>query len=60
MKYYLQGRQWWQTGDSPWQVLACCMEITDAIRSGDPTKFVTHIPVQQVNAYVLIVLVRTP
>ena len=44
----VQGRKWWQSGDSPWQVLACCMEITDAIRSHDPECFVSHIPVHQV------------
>ena len=46
--FLLQGSQWWRSGDTPWQVLACCMEITDAIRSGDPPNFITHIPVQQV------------
>lgn len=44
----LKGGKWWQSGDDPWQVLACCMEITDAIRSGDPPNFISHIPVHQV------------
>ena len=46
---YVQGRKWWQSGDYPWQVLACCMEITDIIRSDDPSKYITHIPVHQVH-----------
>jgi len=25
---------WWQRGDKPWQILACCFEIDDAIKSG--------------------------
>ena len=42
----LDGRQWWKGGDEPWQTLVACMEITDAIRSGDPENFVSHLPVQ--------------
>lgn len=34
--------------DEPWQALACCMEIANAVRSPDPTKFVSHFPVHQV------------
>ena len=30
-------------------MLACSMEIVDAIRSGDPASFVSHLPVHQVN-----------
>lgn len=45
--YPLTGRKWWQTGSDPWQTLVTCMEITDAIRSGDPSSFVSHLPVQQ-------------
>ena len=46
----VQGRRWWQTGDYPWQVLACCMEIVDVLRSSDPDSYITHIPVHQVHA----------
>ena len=45
---YFQGRKWWQSGDYPWQVLACCMEIVDVVRSSDPVNYITHIPVHQV------------
>ncbi|CAI8041868.1 DNA-directed RNA polymerase, mitochondrial, partial [Geodia barretti] len=41
------GGRWWQTGDDPWQVLACCMELTSAVRSGDPPSFISHLPVHQ-------------
>lgn len=34
--------------DEPWQALACCMEIAAAVRSPDPTLFVSHFPVHQV------------
>ncbi|XP_065918524.1 DNA-directed RNA polymerase, mitochondrial-like isoform X2 [Dysidea avara] len=43
----LTGNKWWQTSDEPWQMLACCMEIVNAIRSGDPASFVSHQPVHQ-------------
>ena len=48
--FCFQGNRWWQTGDYPWQVLACCMEITDAIRSGNTENFICHIPVHQVRS----------
>ena len=31
-------------------MLACCMEIVNAIRSGDPASFVSHQPVHQVSS----------
>ena len=33
--------------DEPWQTLATCMEIMAAVRSPDPTQFVSHHPVHQ-------------
>lgn len=30
----LTGRQWWTQSEEPWQTLAVCKEITNAIRSG--------------------------
>lgn len=47
MRVLLQGRGWWKTADDPWQTLATSMEIADAIRSPDPTQFVSHQPVHQ-------------
>lgn len=32
----LTGRKWWVKSDEPWQTLACCMEIANVHRSGDP------------------------
>jgi DNA-directed RNA polymerase len=43
----LDGRRWWTKSDDPWQTLACCMEIADALRSPDPHAFVSHFPVHQ-------------
>lgn len=39
--------KWWRKGESPWQVLAVCCEIADAIRSGNPETFESNLPVHQ-------------
>ncbi|XP_060521264.1 DNA-directed RNA polymerase, mitochondrial [Cylas formicarius] len=44
----LDGEQWWVHSDEPWQTLACCMEIADAVRSGvDPEEYLSRFPVHQ-------------
>uniref|UniRef100_A0AAX7TAQ7 DNA-directed RNA polymerase n=1 Tax=Astatotilapia calliptera TaxID=8154 RepID=A0AAX7TAQ7_ASTCA len=43
----LNGRKWWMNADEPWQALACCMEIANAVRSPDPAQFISHFPVHQ-------------
>uniref|UniRef100_T1IWM0 DNA-directed RNA polymerase n=1 Tax=Strigamia maritima TaxID=126957 RepID=T1IWM0_STRMM len=43
----LKGNGWWKTSSKPWQTLACCIEITSAIRSPDPQSYVCHLPVHQ-------------
>uniref|UniRef100_A0A667X041 DNA-directed RNA polymerase n=1 Tax=Myripristis murdjan TaxID=586833 RepID=A0A667X041_9TELE len=43
----LNGKKWWMNADEPWQALACCMEIANAVRSPDPTRFISHFPVHQ-------------
>lgn len=41
------GNLWWKTSDEPWQTLACCKEIASAVRSPDPSKYISHFPVHQ-------------
>ncbi|XP_030843276.1 DNA-directed RNA polymerase, mitochondrial [Strongylocentrotus purpuratus] len=43
----LDGNKWWQNSDEQWQTLASCMEVTKAIRSGDPTSYISHLPIHQ-------------
>lgn len=43
----LTGRKWWAESEEPWQTLACCIEIANAIRSGNPETYVSHFPVHQ-------------
>lgn len=38
---------WWTESEDLWQTLACCIEIRNAIDSGDPTNYVSHFPVHQ-------------
>lgn len=37
----------WLDADSPWQLLAVCMEIAAALRSGDPRTYLSRMPVHQ-------------
>ena len=39
--------KWWRATDKPWQTLAVCMELHDALESGDPLKFESSLPVHQ-------------
>jgi DNA-directed RNA polymerase len=43
----LAGNRWWLEAEDPWQCLAACIEIRNAIESGDPTQFVSHLPIHQ-------------
>ncbi|KAL1597748.1 DNA-directed RNA polymerase [Paraconiothyrium brasiliense] len=43
----LTGRRWWAKAEDPWQCLACCMELKNALESPDPTRFVSHLAVHQ-------------
>ncbi|CAK8691277.1 unnamed protein product [Clavelina lepadiformis] len=43
----LEGRCWWKDSDDPWQTLAACIELTAALRSPNPEKFVSHLPIYQ-------------
>lgn len=40
-------KAFWRTADEPWQCLATCMEISAALDSPEPEKFLSHLPVQQ-------------
>jgi DNA-directed RNA polymerase len=43
----LGGRRWWLESEDAWQTLAACFELTKALDSPDPTKFVSHLPTHQ-------------
>ncbi|KAG0644819.1 hypothetical protein HOY80DRAFT_1027224 [Tuber brumale] len=43
----LTGDQWWLKSEDPWQLLAACFALTEALSLEDPTKYECHIPVAQ-------------
>ncbi|KAE8718734.1 DNA-directed RNA polymerase 2 [Hibiscus syriacus] len=43
----LEGRRWWLKAEDPFQCLAVCIDLTEALRSPSPETFVSHIPVHQ-------------
>ncbi|EEP75502.1 predicted protein [Uncinocarpus reesii 1704] len=43
----LHGRRWWLQAADPFQCLAACIELKNALACADPTKFVSHLPIHQ-------------
>lgn len=43
----LNGKLWWSKADDPWQCLACCIELRNALTSPDPEKYESCLPVHQ-------------
>ncbi|XP_075980404.1 mitochondrial RNA polymerase [Anticarsia gemmatalis] len=43
----LDGEGWWTQSEEPWQTLACCMEIANAVRSPNPEEYLCGFPVHQ-------------
>lgn len=43
----LSGRRWWAKAEDPWQCLACCIELKNALDAPDPTRYISHLPVHQ-------------
>ncbi|PHT57011.1 DNA-directed RNA polymerase 2, chloroplastic/mitochondrial [Capsicum baccatum] len=43
----LEGRRWWLNAEDPFQCLAVCINLSEAIRSSSPETIISHIPVHQ-------------
>ncbi|KAM0786030.1 hypothetical protein ACM66B_006845 [Microbotryomycetes sp. NB124-2] len=43
----LEGKRWWLKAEDPWQCLATCIELANAVRSPDPTKYECGLPIHQ-------------
>lgn len=43
----LHGKRWWLEAEDPWQCLAACIELTNAMRHPDPTEFLSRLPIHQ-------------
>ena len=43
----LDGERWWMQAEDPWQCLAACIELHEAMCSLDPAAFESRLPVHQ-------------
>ncbi|CAE6461591.1 unnamed protein product [Rhizoctonia solani] len=43
----LTGKKWWLGADDPWQCLATCMELTEALKLPNPYLYESNLPVHQ-------------
>ncbi|CAI7592671.1 unnamed protein product [Penicillium glandicola] len=43
----LHGRRWWLKAEDPWQLLAACCELRNALQLPDPLEYVSHLPIHQ-------------
>jgi DNA-directed RNA polymerase, mitochondrial len=43
----LDGRRWWLSAEDPWQCLAACIELKQALDLPDPAQYVSRLPVHQ-------------
>ncbi|CCD26083.2 DNA-directed RNA polymerase NDAI_0G03060 [Naumovozyma dairenensis CBS 421] len=43
----LDGKGWWKKADKPWQLLATCIELNEALKLDNPEDFISHQPVHQ-------------
>ncbi|RVX06547.1 DNA-directed RNA polymerase 2, chloroplastic/mitochondrial [Vitis vinifera] len=43
----LEGKRWWLNAEDPFQFLAACINLSEALRSSSPETTISHIPVHQ-------------
>ncbi|KAK7317761.1 hypothetical protein RJT34_02254 [Clitoria ternatea] len=43
----LEGKRWWLQAEDPFQCLAACINLSEALRSSTPETTVSHMPVHQ-------------
>ncbi|CAK9155961.1 unnamed protein product [Ilex paraguariensis] len=43
----LEGRRWWLNAEDPFQCLAVCINLSEALRSSSPETTISHIPIHQ-------------
>lgn len=43
----LEGKRWWLKAEDPFQCLAVCIDLAEALRSPNPEAYVSHTPVHQ-------------
>ena len=45
--YDANNQKWWTKAEDPWQCLAACMELTNALRHPVPEQYVSHLSIHQ-------------
>lgn len=43
----LSGNQWWLTAEDPFQCLAACIDLSEALKSSSPENVISHLPIHQ-------------
>ncbi|KAF9889551.1 DNA-directed RNA polymerase [Aspergillus nanangensis] len=43
----LHGRRWWLQADDPWQCLAACCELRNALQHPQPVEYLSRLPIHQ-------------
>ncbi|XP_057950136.1 DNA-directed RNA polymerase 3, chloroplastic-like [Malania oleifera] len=43
----LHGNRWWLTAEDPFQCLAACINLSEALRSSSPYDVISHLPIHQ-------------
>lgn len=43
----LHGKRWWLQAEDPWQCLAACCELRNALSYSDPTEYPSRLPIHQ-------------
>ncbi|XP_054806124.1 DNA-directed RNA polymerase 3B, chloroplastic-like [Prosopis cineraria] len=45
--YPINGNRWWLTAEDPFQFLAACINLSEALRSSSPHSIISHLPIHQ-------------
>ncbi|KAI9125697.1 hypothetical protein K1719_003115 [Acacia pycnantha] len=45
--YPINGNRWWLTAEDPFQFLAACINLSEALRSSSPHSVISHLPIHQ-------------
>jgi DNA-directed RNA polymerase len=53
----LEGKQWWLQAEDPFQCLAACINLAEALRSPTPEATLSYMPVHQVLFAVMLKIV---
>eukprot|EP00002_Diphylleia_rotans_P025108 TRINITY_DN4966_c0_g1_i2.p1 TRINITY_DN4966_c0_g1~~TRINITY_DN4966_c0_g1_i2.p1 ORF type:complete len:1151 (+),score=259.80 TRINITY_DN4966_c0_g1_i2:177-3629(+) len=43
----LEGSRWWLTTESPFQVLAACIDLSQALKHPNPEEYISYLPIHQ-------------